>query len=225
MVKIPGKNIIKTKGNNYEGLKQKILKYGAFIILFVLVFDKLTLFILFSLYYAYTHYFTKTKEHFTKLDYSSFDTSNNDLSYNPLYSNVFKNSGLNLKSYNNVAIDPTKVLFENNKFLPECCLYNSEYSTSKGCACITPTQQEYLRRRGTNKSASSFIQDNNNYTNLFFSPTLAFHGEPFPFKNNTTSYIVDYPNLTSEKINEFNKLTNLIDSRSVNYSQSTNVAI
>jgi len=225
MVKIPGKNIIKIKGNNYERLKQNILKYGALIILFVLIFDKLTLLILFSLYYAYKRYFTNTKEQFTKLDYSSFDTSNNDLSYNPMYSQIFKNTGLNLKSYNNVAIDPTKVLFENNKFLPECCLYNSEYSTSKGCACITPTQQEYLRRRGTNKSEYSFIQNNSKYTNLFFSPTLAFQGKSFPFKNNTTSYIVDYPNLSSEKINEFNKLTNLIDSRSVNYSPSTNVVI
>ena len=225
MVKIPGKNIIKIKGNSYERLKQNILKYGAFIILFVLIFDKLTLSILFSLYYAYKRYFTNSKEQFTKLDYSGFDTSNNNLSYNPMYSQIFKNTGLNLKSYNNVAIDPTKVLFENNKFLPECCLYNSEYSTSKGCACITPTQQEYLRRRGTNKSESSFIQNNSKYTNLFFSPTLAFQGESFPFKNNTTSYIVEYPNLTSEKINEFANLTNLIDSRSVNYSPTTNVAI
>ena len=47
-------------------------------------------------------------------------------------------------SYNNVTIDPAKVFLQDNKFLPECCLYNSEYSTSKGCACITPQQENYL---------------------------------------------------------------------------------
>ena len=147
------------------------------------------------------------------------------MSYNPLYSNIFKNADLNLSSYNNVAINPAKPLLENNKFLPECCLYNSEYSTSKGCACITPTQQEYLRRRGTNKSASSFIQTDNNYTNLFFSPTLAIQGDPIPFNKNNTSYILDFENLSSEKINEFANLTNKLDSEQINYNPSSEVTI
>ena len=68
-------------------------------------------------------------------------------------SNVFKNPELNLQSYNNVKIDPGESLLQKNKFLPECCFYNSEYSTSKGCACITPQQQDYLRSRGSNKSS------------------------------------------------------------------------
>jgi hypothetical protein len=226
MVKPLTKKINTTNsGTNYERQKKNIIKYGSLVILFVLIFDKLILFIIFPLYYAFTRYFIKAKESFTKLDYTNFDTSYNNLYYNPLYSNVFKNTGLNLKSYNNVAIDPAKPLLENNKFLPECCLYNSEYSTSKGCACITPTQQEYLRRRGTNKSASSFIQDNSSYNNLFFSPTLAIKGDPIPFNKNTTRYIVDFADLTSTKINEFANLTNKLDSELINYNPSTQVTI
>ena len=219
------KNSTTNSGTNYERLKKKIIKYGSYAIIFVLIFDKLTLFVIFSLYYAFTRYFIKAKEPFTRLDYTSFDTSYNNSSYNPLYSHVFKNTGLNLKSYNNVAIDPTKPLLENNKFLPECCLYNSEYSTSKGCACITPTQQEYLRRRGTNKSASSFIQEDNTYNNLFFSPTLAIKGDPIPFHKNDTRYIVDFANLTSTKINEFANLTNKLDSELIDYNPSSEVTI
>jgi hypothetical protein len=214
------KNCASNSGTYYERQKKNIIKYGSLVILFVLIFDKLVLLILFSLYNAYKHYFTKAKEHF-----SSFDTSYNNLIYNPLYSHVFKNTGLNLTSYNNVAIDPAKPLLENNKFLPECCLYNSEYSTSKGCACITPTQQEYLRRRGTNKSASSFIQDDTKYTNLFFSPTLAIQGDPIPFNKHNTTYIMDIPNLSSTKINEFANLTNKLDNELINYNPSTQVTI
>jgi len=226
MVKPLTKKINTTNsGTNYERQKKNIIKYGSLVILFVLIFDKLTLFIIFSLYYAFTRYFIKAKESFTKLDYTNFDTSYNNFSYNPLYSQIFKNTGLNLKSYNNVAIDPSKPLLENNKFLPECCLYNSEYSTSKGCACITPTQQEYLRRRGTNKSASSFIQQDTTYNNLFFSPTLAIKGDPIPFHKNNTHYIVDFADLTSSKINEFANLTNNLDSELIDYNPNTQVTI
>ena len=226
MVKvISKKNNISNSHDDYERLKHKLVKYAIIIIMFVLIFDKLTLFVVMYLSYFFKSAYIKHKEPFTKLDYTSFDTSYNNSSYNPLYSHVFKNTGLNLKSYNNVAIDPTKPLLENNKFLPECCLYNSEYSTSKGCACITPTQQEYLRRRGTNKSASSFLQDDTNYTNLFFSPTLAIQGDPIPFNKNNTSYILDFENLSSEKINEFANLTNKLDNELINYDPSTEVTI
>ena len=221
MVKVSTKNIKKNNGSDYDSLKHSIVKYAIIVLLFVIIFDKLTLLIIFSLYYIYKRLFKNHIEPFAQLNYSSFDTSNNDLSYNTLYSHTYKNSGLNLSSYNNVKIDPTKVLFENNKFLPECCLYNSEYSTSKGCACITPTQQEYLRRRGTNKSASSFIQNNSKYTNLFFSPTLAIQGDPIPFNKYNTNYIVDYQDLSSDKIDEFNSLINKLDNKLINYNPST----
>ena len=226
MVKvISKKNNTTNYGYDYERLKHRLVKYATIVILFVLIFDKLTLFIVIYLSSFFKSVYIKQKEPFTKLDYTSFDTSYNNSSYNPLYSNIFKNPYLNLKSYTKVAIDPSKPLLENNKFLPECCLYNSEYSTSKGCACITPTQQEYLRRRGTNKSASSFIQTDNNYTNLFFSPTLAIQGDPIPFNKNNTNYILDYQDLTSEKISEFNRLTNKLDNELINYNPSTEETI
>lgn len=124
-------------------------------------------------------------------------------------SNVFKNPELNLQSYNNVKIDPGESLLQKNKFLPECCFYNSEYSTSKGCACITPQQQDYLRSRGSNKSKSSFIQESTDYKNLYFSPTMTYKGDNMPFQKHQDKYILDYKPLTSEKINEFNNLINL----------------
>ena len=38
---------------------------------------------------------------------------------------------------------------------------------------------------------------------------MALKGENKPFKKHDDKYILDYKPLTSEKINEFNKLTNL----------------
>jgi hypothetical protein len=40
------------------------------------------------------------------------------------------------------------VLFAKTPFLPECC--PNTYSTSKGCACMTIDQQNYLMSRGGN---------------------------------------------------------------------------
>ena len=244
MVKSSEKNNILSKLRQHQLFKNRVGKFAMYVLIFVLFFDKLTIFLLMYLSYylgnlinthkepfinnlnfLFGRFFKNSKEPFTKLDYTNFDTSYNNSSYNPLYSNIFKNPYLNLKSYNKVAIDPSKPLLENNKFLPECCLYNSEYSTSKGCACITPTQQEYLRRRGTNKSASSFIQTDNMHTNLFFSPTLAIQGDPIPFNKNNTNYILDYQDLTSEKISEFKSLTNKLDNELINYNPSTEVTI
>ena len=136
------------------------------------------------------------------LDSSVFEPSNNNISQ---YSNVFKYPELNLKSYNNVEIVPGKVLLENNKFLPECCLYNTEYSTSKGCACITPDQQDYLRTRAKNNSFS----EEYDYKNLYFSPTLGIQGDKIPFIKNDEKYIIDYEPLTDTKKSEFSKLTNM----------------
>jgi uncharacterized protein (UPF0333 family) len=51
----------------------------------------------------------------------------------------------------------TKVILNPNKFLsfnvssPECCQYNSNYSTGAGCLCITPEQMHYLNCRGKNR--------------------------------------------------------------------------
>ena len=145
-----------------------------FIIIFILIFDKATILFVIYLYGLYSYWQPKNKENYTNnnaLVSTIFEPSNNTIAS---LSRVFKHPELNLKSYTNVKIDPTKVLFEDNKFLPECCFYNSEYSTSKGCPCITGDQQNYLNARGTNKSHISFLQTNNDYKNKYFSPTLAF---------------------------------------------------
>ena len=201
-----------------QSLKGKIIKILTAIILFVLIFDKATILFITYIYYKYiikneNKNENKNKENYTNnnnnnnaLESTIFEPSNNTIA---LMSKVFKHPELNYKSYNNVKIDPTKVLFEENKFLPECCFYNSEYSSSKGCPCITSDQQYYLNMRGTNKSYISVIQTNNDYKNKYFSPTLAFHGESDPFNAHDTKFITGYEPLSADKKNEFNSLINL----------------
>ena len=198
----------KNKFSKKHKVKLTLAKVFTFIIIFVLIFDKATILLVIYLYGLYSYWNPKNKENYTNnnaLVSTVFDHSNNTIAS---LIKVFKHPELNLKSYTNVKIDPTKVLFEDNKFLPECCFYNSEYSTSKGCPCITGDQQDYLSARGTNKSHISFIQTNNDYKNKFFSPTLAFQGADDPFKTNEEHYIIDYEPLAPEKKTEFNSLIN-----------------
>jgi hypothetical protein len=200
----------KQKFTKKHKVKLTLAKVFTFIIIFVLIFDKATILFVIYLYGLYSYWTSKNNENYTNnndnpLVSTVFDHSNNTIAS---LSKVFKHPELNLKSYTNVKIDPTKVLFEDNKFLPECCFYNSEYSTSKGCPCITGDQQDYLSARGTNKSHISFIQTNNDYKNKFFSPTLAFQGADDPFKTNEEHYIIDHEPLAPEKKTEFNSLIN-----------------
>tara|TARA_Y100000385_G_C12862923_1_gene538076 strand:- start:398 stop:796 length:399 start_codon:yes stop_codon:yes gene_type:complete len=39
----------------------------------------------------------------------------------------------------------------NNRFTPECC--PSSYSSSTGCACLTPEQSMFLNQRGNNRTS------------------------------------------------------------------------
>jgi hypothetical protein len=188
-----------------HNIKLSFLKILSFIIVFIIIFDKATILLILYLFNKLTALPIKTENYSNALVSTVFEPSNNSIH---LMSTVFKHPELNLKSYTNVKIDPTKVLFEDNKFLPECCFYNSEYSTSKGCPCITGDQQNYLSARGTNKSYISFIQTNNDYKNKFFSPTLAFQGTNNPFKTNDEHYIIDHEPLAPEKKTEFNSLIN-----------------
>lgn len=155
--------------------------------------------------YTNKYKFTLLKENFT-----NFEPSNNI----PFHlGSIFKHSATNFNEYPNVEIDVNKPLFNNNKFLPECCLYNSEYSSDRGCPCITPDQQYYLQRRGVNKHKNDFIHDKNDYKNVFFSPTLALKGEKFPFnpmvdKDYNIHFQKEPPIQVQSKIDEFNKLTN-----------------
>lgn len=188
-----------------HNIKLSFLKILSFIIVFIIIFDKATILLILYLFNKLTALPIKTENYSNALVSTVFEPSNNSIH---LMSTVFKHPELNLKSYSNIEIDPTKVMFENNKFLPECCLYNSEYSSSKGCPCITYEQQDYLRLRGTNKSLDSFNSKDNDYKNVYFSPTLAFQGDKVPFKTNDDKYIIDYDPLTSDKMNEFNSLIN-----------------
>jgi hypothetical protein len=44
-------------------------------------------------------------------------------------------------------------VFENTKFSPECC--PSNYSSSTGCACMTPEQMKFLGQRGGNRTLNT----------------------------------------------------------------------
>jgi len=195
----------KIKVFNHYIFKNKIMKIFAGIIIFVLIFDKLTIFLVMGLIYGFENYKNSHKHKSTE-SYNNYLSSNSVQHY---YDNitelskVFKHPELNLKSYNDVQIDPEKVFLQDNKFLPECCLYNTDYSTSKGCACISPEQQNYLLARGTNKALISFTQENNDYKNIYFSPTLTLKKNTTPFNTHTTDYIVDYEPISVEKKNEF----------------------
>jgi hypothetical protein len=128
---------------------------------------------------------------------------------------IFKRGDLNLNAYPNIEIKPGRKLFDDNKFLPECCMYNSYYSTDKGCPCITPEQQYYLQRRGLNRSKNSMSNvvkkddTQQNYKNVFFSPTMAIKGEKMPFLKHNTYFKNAPPDLEDSKESEFYKLTNL----------------
>ena len=201
----------KIKVFNHYIFKNKIMKIFVGIIIFVLIFDKLTIFLVMGLIYGFENYKNSHKHMYTE-SYNNY-LSNNFVQH--YYDNitelskVFKHPELNLKSYNDVQIDPAKVFLQDNKFLPECCLYNTDYSTSKGCACISPEQQNYLLARGTNKALISFTQENNDYKNIYFSPTLTLKENTTPFNTHTTDYIVDYEPLSVEKKNEFYNHINL----------------
>jgi hypothetical protein len=202
----------KIKVFNHYIFKNKYMKILVAIIIFVLIFDKFTIFVVMSLIYGYESY-KNTHKNKNLESYNNFlSTSSVEHYYDNTreLAKVFKHPELNLNSYNNVAINPEKVFLQDNKFLPECCNYNSEYSTSKGCACISPEQQKYLLTRGTNKSQISFIEENNDYKNVYFSPTLAFQENKNPFIKHTTNYILEYPILDVNKKNEFNNLINML---------------
>ena len=131
--------------------------------------------------------------------------------------NIFKTGEKNMKAYPNAKLHSGGLYFKDNKFLPECCYYNSQYSSSKGCPCITPEQQYYLQRRGTNKHPSSFMQTDKEYKAKFFSTSLAFNPNMAsnteeknnPFKEHTTNYVIGHRDLDPvKKATSWNSITN-----------------
>ena len=198
----------KIKVFNHHIFKYKPLKVIIAIIIFILIFDKLTFFLVMTAIYGFQNsHKNKTSENYNNL--SSISSVENYYDNISEVAKVFKHPELDLNSYNDVLIDPEKVFLQGNKFLPECCFYNSEYSTSKGCACITPEQENYLLARGKNKSYLSFIQQDDEYKNIYFSPTSTIKQNESQFITHNTDYIAGYAPLNVEKINEFNGLINL----------------
>ena len=139
---------------------------------------------------------TEDKENFALFTEPSGNTGAQQLGQ------IFKKGHLNLGTYPNVEIKPGQQLFNHNKFLPECCMYYSQYSTDKGCPCITPDQQYYLQRRGLNRHKAGFDRADLDYKNVFFSPTQALKGDDTPFKEHGTQYLKERPDLTQEKRDE-----------------------
>ncbi len=62
-----------------------------------------------------------------------------------IYSNLESNTGgpIPLK-------EGEMLIFEENKFSPDCC--PADYSNSSGCVCASPEQANYLNERGGNRT-------------------------------------------------------------------------
>ena len=63
--------------------------------------------------------------------------------------NIYKDLETNIGSKSNLSTNEMS-FFDNTTFNPECC--PSNYSTSSGCACMTPEQMKFLGQRGGNRT-------------------------------------------------------------------------
>ncbi len=166
--------------------ESKVFKIIFSIILLLIIFDKLVILGMITLYYGFQKFILQ-KEIESPLGLIKKYTNKNSENFNNLYLNnyeenivgsiseIYKKDKYNLGEYPNVEVKGGQELFKHNKFLPECCMYYSHYSSDKGCPCITPEQQNYLQRRGTNRSSESFIHESD-LKNMFFSPTNTLKG-------------------------------------------------
>jgi hypothetical protein len=62
--------------------------------------------------------------------------------------NIYKDLETNISKSN--LSSNSMSFFDNTVFNPECC--PSNYSTSSGCACMTPEQMKFLGQRGGNRT-------------------------------------------------------------------------
>jgi hypothetical protein len=83
---------------------------------------------------------------------SEREKSNEINIYKDLETNIIENNNL---STNNMSF------FENTLFSADCC--PSNYTTSTGCACMTPEQMKFLGQRGGNRT-----MDNNTTERDFY---------------------------------------------------------
>jgi hypothetical protein len=63
--------------------------------------------------------------------------------------NIYKDLETNIGKHSNLSSNSLS-FFDNTTFNPECC--PSNYSTSSGCACMTPEQMKFLGQRGGNRT-------------------------------------------------------------------------
>ena len=63
--------------------------------------------------------------------------------------NIYKDLETNIGEKSNLSTNELS-FFDNTTFNPECC--PSNYSTSSGCACMTPEQMKFLGQRGGNRT-------------------------------------------------------------------------
>ena len=183
------------------------------IILLLIIFDKVIIYI-FQKYILQNQignplevikkYTNKNNENFNNLDLNNYQEN----TVNSI-SEIYKNNKYNLGNYPNVEVKGGQEVFKHNKFLPECCMYYSHYSSDRGSPCITPEQQNYLQRRGTNRTSESFIHEKD-LKNMFFSPANTFKGnkdeiflnldieikkEPEPLSDISKNYVFSILNL------------------------------
>jgi hypothetical protein len=195
-------------------------KYFIFILLLIIIiFKDIIYYLINNVYNNSININLTNKNENKKLKIKETMTNFNNSFVNSL-GEIFKNSHYNFGEYKNVEFKPSELFFKNNKFLPECCNYYSDYSTSRGCPCITPEQQYYLKRRGLNRSldsTSNIVYDKNedkkDFKNIFFSPSKALKGEQFPFnpvvnKEYNVYNNGDQPPLSDISNNNFKKLIN-----------------
>ena len=178
-------------------------KFLFYIFLLLVIFNQ-------AIIYGIMGVYNKNQEDEQRTEnYNNLDT-NTEFRYESI-TDILKKNKFNLGNYPNVEIKPGETLFKHNKFLPECCIYYSEYSSDKGCPCITPEQQNYLQRRGLNRSTSSFVHSPA-LKNVYFSPTNTLKGlKNEIFLKHDTYINKTPPEMTASAINKVYSLLNMQD--------------
>ena len=151
-------------------------------------------------------YTNKDSEKFNNLNLNNYEEN-----IGGSISEIFKKDKYNLGTYPNVEVKGGDNLFKHNKFLPECCMYYSDYSSDKGCPCITPEQQNYLQRRGLNRTKEPFINEYD-LKNMFFSPSNTFKGNKDEIFLTNNTYIKKNPEpLSDASINNVLSILNTLE--------------
>ena len=93
------------------------------------------------------------KEGFADINYNMSKDVPNDTWTNKPQNGISTEKPMYASLEDNVGgtIPPTHLdFFFDTKFHPKCCYMPNQYSSSIGCACISPDQMKYLSSRGGN---------------------------------------------------------------------------